>query len=453
MFEKYFRLKENKTDVRTEIIAGITTFMTMAYIIFVNPAILSVPAEHGGAGMPFEGVMAATCIASAFATLLMAIIARYPIALAPGMGLNALFSFYICGALNVPWQVGLGMVFISGTVFTILTFVRIRELIVDAIPQNLKLAIAVGVGVFIAFIGLKDAGIIVADPNTFVKLGSFHEPAVLLAVFGVLVTAALLARNVRGAILIGILATGIVGLIFRIIEFKGVFGFADVSSVAFKLDIIGALSLTFIVPILILLFFDMFDTIGTLVGVSEQAGFMKDGKLPRITNALASDSIGTMAGALSGTSTTTSYIESCTGIAAGGRTGLASIITAIFFMLALFLRPLAEMFGGGVLASWSPAVGAPILLYPITAPALILVGYFMTRSIVKIDWQDATEAVPAFLTVILMPLTFSIAEGLAIGFISYPILKLAAGRGKEVSILVYILAAVFLLRYIFLQLD
>jgi AGZA family xanthine/uracil permease-like MFS transporter len=446
--EKYFRLTENKTDVKTEIVAGITTFMTMAYIIFVNPALLS---SEYGAKMPFEGVMAATCIASAFATLLMAILARYPVALAPGMGLNAFFSFTICGAMGVPWQVALGMVFVSGTLFTLLTFLRVREMIVDAIPQNLKLAIAVGVGVFIAFIGLKDAGIVVSDPNTFVKLGSFHEPAAALAIFGLIVTCALLVLNVRGGILIGILATGVVGILFKLVHFQGVFGYADVSTVAFKLNILGALSVAFIVPILILLFFDMFDTIGTLIGVGEQAGFLKEGKMPRMTQALASDAIGTIGGALSGTSTVTSYIESCTGVAAGGRTGLASIVTAILFIVALFFLPIAEMFGGGVVASWSPAGGAPILLYPITAPALILVGYFMTKSIVKIQWDDATEAIPAFLAIVLMPLTFSIAEGLAVAFISYPVLKLASGRGHEVSPLVYILALVFLLRYAFLQ--
>ncbi len=444
--EKFFRLRESGTDVRTEVIAGVTTFMTMAYIIFVNPAILSSP--HGAA-MPFEGVMAATCISSALATLLMAVFARYPIALAPGMGLNALFSFTICGAMGVPWQTALGMVFISGTIFTVLTFVKARQMLVDSIPINLKLAIAVGVGFFIAFIGLKDAGLIVADPNTFVKLGSFKEPAVLLSVFGLLLTTGLYARGVKGAILIGIFATGIAGLAFGIIKYEGVFGYADVSSVAFKLDILHALSFAFVVPILVLLFFDMFDTIGTLIGVGERSGFLKDGKLPRITQALASDSIGTIAGSLSGTSTVTSYIESLTGIAAGGRTGLASVVTAVLFLSALFFAPVARMFGGGIIPSWALA-DAPVFLFPVTAPALIIVGYFMTQSIIKIDFKDPSEAIPAFLTIILMPLTFSIAEGLAIGFISYPVLKIACGKYSDVSPLVYILALLFVLRYAFL---
>lgn len=430
MLENYFRLKEQGTTFRTEVVSGLVTFMTMAYIIMVNPALLS---NQFGAKMSFSGVMAATCLASFFASLIMGLIARYPVALAPGMGLNAYFSFTICGKMGVRWEVALGIVFISGLVFTILTLLRVREVIVDAIPSSLKLATAAGIGVFIAFIGLQHSGIVTHDEATLVKLGDFSQTPTVVALIGLVVTSVLVARKVKGAILWGLLCTGVLAAVTGVTEFKGVFGLPDFGSVLFKLDIAGAFSFHYITPIVVLLFFDMFDTIGTLVGVSEQCGFVKDGKLPRINRALLADSVGTMAGALAGTSTVTSYIESAAGVAHGGRTGLTSIVTGLLFLVALFFSPLAEAFAAGA----------------VTAPALIIVGFLMMKNIPKIKWDDLTEAIPAFLTIILMPLTFSIAHGLALGFISYPLVKAAAGRLAEVHWLVYILAGIFLLRYIF----
>ncbi|MBN1593888.1 MAG: NCS2 family permease [Candidatus Coatesbacteria bacterium] len=429
MLEKYFDLKGNCTTLKTEITAGVVTFMTMAYIVFVNPTILS---DSHGAGMSFSGVLAATCLASFIASLIMGLVARYPIALAPGMGLNAYFSYVICGAMGVPWQIALGIVFISGLVFTVLTLIKARELIVNAIPDGLKLATAAGIGLFIAFIGLQHAGIVAPDPNTFVTFGDLSKTPALVALFGLILTSILVARKVKGAILYGLLAAGIVAVLSGVTQFKGIVSLPDLSSATLKLDILGALSFDYIVPIVVLLFFDMFDTIGTLIGVSEQCGLVKAGRLPRINQALLSDSVGTMAGAVCGTSTVTSYIESAAGVMEGGRTGLTAVLTGFLFLVAMFFTPLAQAFAAGC----------------VTAPALVIVGCLMMRSITKVKWDDFSEAIPAFLTIILMPLTFSIAHGLALGFISFPILKLAAGKSKEVHWLVYILAAIFLLRYI-----
>ncbi len=439
MLERLFKLKENRTDPRTELIAGATTFMAMAYIIFVNPGILSSPA---GAGMDFRAVMAATCISSAIATLIMALWANYPIALAPGMGLNAYFSFVLCGKMGVPWTIALGIVFISGVVFTILTVARVRELIVTAIPGTLKLATAAGIGLFIAFLGLKDAGIIESDPASYLTLGNLHRPETLLALFGIVFTSVLMASKIRGGIFWGILATGLLGLVTRIITFTGVFAMPTIEPTLFKMDPLGALRWEYLTPIFVFLFFDMFDTVGTLIGVGEQAGFMKDGRLPRVNRALLSDSVGTMVGAAVGTSTTTSYVESVAGVTAGGRTGLANVVTAVLFLVALFFSPLAEMFGGGF------EIAPGVFLHPVTAPALVIVGCLMMKCITRIDWDDYSEAIPAFLTVIIMPMTSSIAHGLAIGFISYPLIKAFSGHAREVHWLVYSLAALFVLRYI-----
>lgn len=439
--ERIFRLRESGTNARTECLAGLVTFMTMAYIIFVNPAILS-DAEKG-AGMDFNAVLLATCVASAFATLIMGLMARYPIALAPGMGLNAFFSFEICNQMRVPWQIALGAVFISGVIFTLLTVARFREIIVHAIPRSLKFGIASGIGVFIAFIGMEHAGIIVGHPQTLVTLGNLKEPGTLVALAGIAVIAALMAARVRGAILLGILATGAIALAAGVISPpQRIIGLPQIQRPAFMaLDVAGVIANIhiFLAPILILLFFDMFDTIGTLIGVSEQAGFLdKQGRLPRATQALLADSIGTMAGALAGTSTVTSYIESAAGVAEGGRTGLANFVTAGLFIAAIFFAPAVQVFGG----------------HPfIAAPALVMVGVLMMRNIAKIGWDDITDAIPAFLTVTLMPLTFSIANGLAIGFISYPAVKLLGGKGREVHWLVYALGALFLARYAFLPIH
>ncbi len=439
MLERLFRLRENGTTPRTELVAGATTFMAMAYIIFVNPGILS---SQAGAGMDFRAVMAATCISSAIATLLMAFLANYPIALAPGMGLNAYFSFVLCGKMGVPWHIALGIVFISGVVFTVLTLVRVREMIVTAIPNTLKLATAAGIGLFIAFLGLKDAGIIQADPAAYLTLGDLHRPQTLLALFGIALTGVLLSAKVRGAIFWGILGTGALGVATGLIRFSGVFAAPNIEPTLFKMDPVGAFRWEYLTPIIVFLFFDMFDTVGTLIGVGEQAGFMKDGKLPRVNRALLSDSLGTIVGASLGTSTTTSYIESAAGVSAGGRTGLANLMTAGLFILALFFSPLAEMFGGGF------EVAPGVFLYPVTAPALVIVGCMMMKCVTRIDWDDYAEAIPAFLTAIMMPLTSSISHGLAIGFISYPLFKAFSGRAKEVHWLVYSLAALFVLRYI-----
>ena len=437
--ESFFHFSAKGTKIKTEVVGGVTTFMTMAYIIFVNPQLLSL-----GAGMDFNAVLIATCISSAAATLIMGFLANYPIALAPGMGLNAFFAFTICGAMGVPWQVALGMVFISGIVFTILTLLKIREDIVNSIPSNLKLATAVGIGLFIAFIGLQHAGIIVADNATLVKLGDLKCIPTLVAIIGLLATIGLVARKVKGAILIGIVFTTLLGLVAGQIKYSGIIGLPQVKEPAFlKLDLAAVFKLEYVVPILVLLFFDMFDTIGTLVGVSEQAGFMKDGKLPRAGRALLSDSLGTIIGSLLGTSTVTSYIESSSGVAEGSRTGFSNIITAVLFIAAIFFAPLAGMIG-------QPCMHNGIQLFPSTAPALIVVGFLMMANVKRIGWDDATEAIPAFLTIIWMPLAFSISEGLAVGFISYTLLKLITGRFKDLNPLIVILSVVFVLRYIFL---
>ena len=441
MLDRVFKIKESGSTIRTEIIAGTTTFMTMAYIIFVNPAILS-----QGARMDFNAVMVATCLSAALATLLMAFLANYPIAQAPGMGINALFSFEICASMGVPWPTALGIVFLSGSLFLLLTLVKIREVIFDAIPEGIKYGIATGIGIFIAFIGLKEAGIVVSNPATFVTMGNLSSPPTLLAIFGLLVTAILMARQVKGAILIGIVFTGILGVFMGIVEYKGLV--SPIPSIAptwGKLDILGALKLVYLTPIVTLLFLNMFDTIGTLIGVSEQAGIVKGGKLPRAGRALMSDAIGTTFGSLCGTSPITSYIESAAGVSEGGRTGLANIVTTLLLLLSLFFSPLASMLGGGYMVG-----GSGVVLHPVTAPALIVVGSLMMHNIIRIRWTAPDESIPAFLTIITMPLTFSIANGLAIGFVSYPLIKLFCGKGREVHWMVYLLSVIFIAGYLFI---
>jgi AGZA family xanthine/uracil permease-like MFS transporter len=484
----YFNFEVSGTDFRTEVMGGVTTFMTMAYIIFVNPIILSDP--EIGAGMDFNSVMVATCLASALATLVMALAARYPIALAPGMGLNAFFSFEIVRGFGVPWPTALGMVFVAGLIFLALTFLKVREMLINAIPESLKQAIAAGIGLFIAFIGLQHAGLVQPHPNTIVQLGNLSSSTALISIVGVAATSFMLVARVRGAILWGILISGILGLLFGVIEptenmviptlrpftwqalalillvaviavplrlkkIWGAVGIAvvlavvvgllagwiksgpgslvsyppPISPTAFKLDILNVFShWEWIFLMLALLFFDLFDTVGTLIGVSEQAGFMKDGKLPRATQALSADAIGTVGGALLGTSTTTSYIESAAGVAAGARTGFASVVTALLFLVAIFFSPLANLLSVGM----------------VTAPALIVVGCMMMSGIARIPWRDYSEAVPAFLTMVLMPLSFSISRGLVAGFITWPLLQMAKGRAREVHPFVYVLAAALL---------
>ncbi|MEW5783793.1 MAG: NCS2 family permease [Bacillota bacterium] len=430
--EKLFKLKENKTNVRTEVIAGITTFMTMAYIIFVNPFILS---NEFGAGMDFGAVMTATIIAAALTTILMGFLTNYPFALASGMGLNAFFSFVV--AARFGWQAALGAVFISGIVFFILAATGVIRYIDIAVPTSLKRAVAAGIGLFIAFIGLQSGGIIVASEATQVTLGNLREPGTLLTVIGILIIAVLMARKVRGAILIGILLTTIISFFMGITQFPtglgDVFGApASITPILFKLDIKAALAIPFFV-IFSFVFVDVFDTMGTLLGTGARAGFLDDkGHLPRVNKAMLADSIGTMGGALLGTSTVTTYVESTAGISEGGRTGLTSIVTGLLFFLTLFLAPLAGLV---------PAQA--------TAPALVIVGVLMVGAVTKIDFEDFTEALPAFLTILFMPLAYSIADGIAFGFIAYPIVKLIAGRRKEVHWLVYLLAVISLIHFFY----
>ena len=440
MLEKLFRLQESGTTVRREIVAGCTTFMTLSYIIFVQPAVLS------AAGMDSGAVMAATCITSALAMVLMALLANYPIALAPGMGHNFYFTFTVCLTLGVSWQNALGAVFIAGVLFILLFFVGLREKVMTILPVSLRNAIPTGIGLLIALVGLEWAGLIVDHPATYVTLGDLKSPPALLSLFGVIVIAVLFALKIRGAILIGILASTIVGLITGMVKFQGVVSAPpSIAPTFLQLQIPNILvDPKMISVIFIFIFLDLFDTVGTLVGVGEQGGFMVDGKLPKARQALLSDAVATSAGALLGTSTVTSYIESASGISAGGRTGLTSIVTAVLMLLALFFSPLIKMVGAGY------PIGENTFLYPIVAPALIIVGSLMLKNVVSIDWDDMTESIPAFLTLLLMPLTISITEGIAFGFISYALLKLVTRQGRQVHWLIYLFAVLFVARYIWL---
>jgi len=434
--DRFFKLKENKTSVRIELVGGLTTFMTMSYIIFVQPAILST------AGMDKGAVMFATCISSALATLLMGLLAKYPIALAPAMGHNIFFAVIVCGTMGYTWQVALGAVFISGTVFIILSILGVWENLVSSVPDSLKHAIAVGIGLLIALIGLEYGGLVVDTPGVLVGLGDLTSKPVALVLFGVVLTAVLMAFRVPGAILLGILATALLGIPLGVVKYHGIISSPpSVLPTLFKLDILGALKTGLITVIFIFFFLDLFDTMGTLIGVSEPAGFIKKGRLPRANQAMLSDAIGTVGGAFLGTSTVTSYIESATGIAQGARTGLANIFTSFLFIVALFFSPLAEMIGGEY-------VHNGLVLHPVVAPPLIIVGYLMMRCVTFIKWEDLTEAIPAFLTIIIMPMTLSITEGIAFGFISYSLLKLVTGKGREVHWLVYLFSFLFIIRYL-----
>lgn len=440
IIENFFKLKELNTNIRTEVIAGLTTFMTMAYIIFVNPAMIS------QTGMDFGAAMMATCIAAAVATIMMGLYAKYPIALAPGMGENAFFTYTVCITMGISWQVALGCVFIEGIIFIFLTLFKLREAIIEAIPASIRYATACGIGLLIAFIGLMNAGLIVSHPATFVTLGDITRLPTMLALFGLAITSILLVKKIKGAILWGILITAIVGMTLGAVKYQGLISMPPSMAPTFmKMDIQGATKLGLLSVIFIFLFMDVFDTVGTLAGVSELGGFMKQGKLPRAGRALLSDAVGTCVGATCGTPTVTSYIESASGIASGGRSGFTSVITGLLFLIALFFSPLIKMIGGGY------QVTGGVVLHPVTAPALIIVGCMMMHSITKVDWKDYSELIPAFLVMITMPLTFSIATGIAMGFISYAAIKLFTGRGREVSWLVYLLAVLFILRFVYLK--
>jgi len=428
LIERYFQLNQNQTTVRQEFIGGLTTFMTMAYIVVVNPQILS------QAGVPAEGVVFATCLSSAMATLVMGLYAGYPIALAPGMSLNAYFTYSVCMGMHIPWRTALGVVFFSGVLFLVLTVTKVREQIVNGIPDCLKHSTAAGIGMFIAFVGLRNAKMVVANPATFVGLGSFSDHEVQTACLGLALTAILMARRVNGGILLGVFGTTLVGILRGITHRpQAIFALPHPSSTLFQLDLRGASHLGLLEILFAFLFVDLFDNVGTLVGVCEQGGFIKDGKIPGVGRVLVADAVGTVFGSLAGTSTVTSYIESAAGIAAGARTGLSNVFVALFFLAAMFCSPLASAIPGYA-----------------TAPALILVGALMTQSIAQVRWHDFSEGLPAFITMLGMPLTFSIATGLSLGLISYTVVKVAVGKFRDVNALIWILTVLFILRYIYL---
>lgn len=428
MLEKFFNLKANNTNVRTEIIAGITTFMTMAYILAVNPDILS------AAGMDKSAVFSATTLSAIVGTLVMALWAKLPFALAPGMGLNAFFAFTVVLGMGYSWQFALTAVFLEGIIFLILTAFNVRELIVNAIPMNLKHAISAGIGLFIAFIGMQNTGLIASNDATLVTLGDMSSHSVWITLFGLVLIGVLLALKVRGALLIGIFAATVVGVPFGVTHLPDGSWLTlppSIEPIAMKFEFSSVFTIDMLIVLFTFLFVDMFDTVGTLIGVSSKANMIKkDGSLPRAKQALFADAIGTTVGSMLGTSTVTTYVESASGVAEGGRTGLTSLSTAGMFLLALFLSPIFLMV---------PAAA--------TAPALILVGSFMLTPVLKINFDDYTESIPAFLTIIMMPLAYSIAEGIVFGMLSFVALKLLSGKTKDLSWIMYILTVLFLLKF------
>lgn len=425
LLERLFKLSENKTSFRTEVLAGVTTFLTMCYIIIVNPLILS------ETGMDHGAVFVATCLAAAIGCLVMGLIANYPIALAPGMGLNAYFTYSVCLGMGVPWQTALAAVFISGLIFLAISFLKIREAIVNAIPMSLKFAIGGGIGLFLALVALKNSGIIVANPATLVGLGDIKQPTVLLSLLGFLMIVVMHHFRIRGAIIISILVITAISKFMGLNQFKGVVG--EIPSLAptfLQMDFEGLFTASLIGVIFVFFLVDLFDSTGTLVGVSHRAGLLVDGKLPRLKKALFADSTAIVAGAALGTSSTTPYIESASGVAAGGRTGLTAVVVACLFLACLFLAPLAQSVPGFA-----------------TAPALLFVGVLMIQGITNIDWEDITEAVPAFLTIVFMPFAYSIADGIAMGFISYALIKLLTGKAKTVPYMVWIVAVLWAFKF------
>jgi adenine/guanine/hypoxanthine permease len=439
LLERVFRLEENQTTVRREISGGLTTFMTMAYIIFVQPVVMH------AAGIDMGAAMVATCLSSAIAIFTMGILANYPVALAPAMGHNFFFSYTVVLTLGYTWQQALGAVFVSGSLFILLSFSGLREHLLNAVPASLKFAIAAGIGLLIASIGMQWSGIVVDHPATLVGLGDLHSPPVLLSLMGLIVISVLLTLRIRAALLIGMLFCLFAAIFAGMVHFEGVVGpVPSISPTLFQLDILGAIQAGMLSVIFVFFFLDLFDTVGTLIGVSQEAGLLRDdGTLPRARPALFSDAVGTVAAALTGTSTVTSYVESAAGVSAGARTGLANMVTGSLFLLALFFAPLVKMVGGGI------EYGEGGRLYPIVAPALIIVGCLMIRSILRIRWDDVSEAIPAFLTILVMPLTFSITEGIAFGFIAFALLKTVHGNWRQVPPVVAVFAVLFLLRYVF----
>jgi AGZA family xanthine/uracil permease-like MFS transporter len=427
--EKHFGFAAHNTTWRNEVLAGLTTFITMAYIIFVNPAILS------QTGMPLAAVTTSTCLCAAIGSILMGALANYPLALAPGMGLNAYFTYTVVKGMGVPWQTALGAVFLSGVIFLLLTFGGIRQKLLSAIPHQLHSAVAGGIGLFIAFIGLRNSGIIVPSPATTVALGNLHAPSTQLAIFGIVLIAVLQAYNVKASMLIGVLATLLAGILLHQVQYApSTFNPMAIRSTAFHLDIRGALRMNALEIIFVFLFVDLFDNIGTLVAVTERAGLIaEDHTIPRLDKIFFADATSTVIGSLAGTSTVTSYIESSAGVAAGGRTGVTAITTGILFFLAIFIAPVV-----GAIPDFA------------TAPALILVGALMMSGVASIEWNTPRVAIPAFLTIVTIPLTYSIATGLSFGLISYAALELASGRGRRQHWMLYLLAILFLLRFIYI---
>lgn len=431
--DRYFDFEGHGTSYRKETVAGITTFLAMAYILFVNPQILS------DAGMDQGAVFTATALASAIGTLIMAILAKYPIGLAPGMGLNAFFAYTVVLGMGIDWQVALFAVFLSGVIFILITLTGLRETIINAIPQEMKYAAAAGIGFFIAFIGLKNAGIVVASEATAVTLGNIVSGPTLLAIFGLVITAILLVRGISGAVFYGMIITSIVGIIFGIISMPtqivgAIPSIAPTFGKAFMIEYSTIFTIDFLIVVLTFLFVVFFDTAGTLFAVASQAGLIKNNKLPRAGKALLADASATSIGAILGTSTTTAFVESSSGVAVGGRTGFAAIVTACLFLISLFFSPLLA-----------------VVTEQVTAPALIIVGVLMASSLAHIDWKKIEIAVPAFLTVATMPLTYSIATGIAIGFIFYPITMIIKGKGKDVHPIMYALFFIFIIYFAFLS--
>jgi len=444
VIERRFAPRAHGSDVRTEIIGGATTFVTLSYIIFVQPAVLATTGMDAGA------VMTATCLSSAIATLLMGLWANYPIAVAPAMGHNFYFAFMVAGpiaagGMGYSWRVALGANCVAGAIFLLLSLVGLRERLIEVIPDSLKHAIAAGIGLLIALVGFEWAGLVRAAPGTFIALGNLRHPVTLVASGGTLLTAMLVARGNRAAILIGTVVTGAVAVVLGFVPYHGMFAAPPSLMPTFgRLDIVGAFRPDLVAVIFILFFLGLFDTVGTLVGVAGQAGFLERGKLPRARQAMATDAAGTIIGTVLGTSTVTAYVESAAGVQAGARTGLANVATAALLLAALWCSPLARMAGEGVRLG-------DATIYPIVAPALIMVGSFMLRSVTRIDFGDPPAAFAAFLTVVTMPFAFSITEGIAFGFIAYAALMLAVGRGREVHPLLYVFVALFVLRYALLM--
>ncbi len=428
MLDNYFKLKESGTDVRTELLAGLTTFLTMAYIIFVNPSIL------GDAGMPKEAVFVATCIVAALGTAVMGLYANYPIGMAPGMGLNAYFAYAVVLGMGVAWPAALGAVFISGCLFILVSVFGLRGMIVKGIPHSLRVAITVGLGMFLALIALKNAGIVVGSEPTLVKAGDLHAPPAVMAIVGFILIVTLDRLKVRGAILIGIIVVTVLSFFFGGNTFKGIFSMPpSIDPTLFKLDIPGALSVGILNVVLVFFLVELFDATGTLMGVASRAGLLVEGKMERLNRALLADSGAIVAGSVLGTSSTTAYIESAAGVQAGGRTGLTALAVAALFLACLFIAPLA-----GVVPAYA------------TAPALLFVACLMLRDLGDIEWGDTTESIPAAITALVIPFTYSIAEGIAFGFITYAALKLTTGRAREVKPVVWIIAALFIFKIVYI---